>query len=202
MSAYDERPWLGLYAEGRPHGIEPEHETMLDAFGVTVARYPDKPAIVYFDTAISFRELDSLSDALAVGLRRQGFEPGDRLGIYLQNVPQFLIAMLGTWKAGGVMVSISPMLKHKELSAQLHDSGATALVTFESLWDEVARDVVGETDVRIAITTSELDFLESTPPLLAGSRRQRRAPPRPTATRTSRGRSLPSPRAGPTAPCA
>ena len=51
--------------------------------------------------------------------------------------------MLATWKAGGIMVSISPMLKHKELSAQLADSGASALVTFESLWDEVARDVVG-----------------------------------------------------------
>jgi long-chain acyl-CoA synthetase len=175
VSAYDERPWLGLYADGRPEGIEPAHGSMLDAFAITSRRGADKPAMVYFDTAISFGQLDSLSDALAVGLHRQGFEPGDRLGIYLQNVPQFLIAMLATWKAGGVMVSISPMLKHKELAAQLNDSGAAALVTFESLWDEVARDVVGETDVRIAITTSELDFLDSTPPLLAGSRRHRDA---------------------------
>jgi long-chain acyl-CoA synthetase len=173
VSAYDERPWLSLYAEGRPHEIELEHESILAAFGQTAASYPDKPAIVYFDTPISFRELDSLSDALAAGLAEHGFKPGDRLGIYLQNVPQFVIAMLATWKAGGVMVSISPMLKHKELSAQLADSGASALVTLESLWDEVARDVVGDTDVRIAITTSELEFLDEIPPLLAGSRRSR-----------------------------
>ena len=174
MSAYDERPWLSLYAGGRPHEIELEHESILAAFGQTAASHPDKPAIVYFDTAISFGELDSLSDALAAGLAEHGFKPGDRLGIYLQNVPQFVIATLATWKAGGVMVSISPMLKHKELSAQLADSGASALVTFESLWDEVARDVAGETDVRIAITTSELEFLDSTaPPLLASSRRHR-----------------------------
>ena len=50
MSAYDERPWLSLYAEGRPREIEPEHGSMLEAFGVTAARSPDKPAIVYFDT--------------------------------------------------------------------------------------------------------------------------------------------------------
>jgi long-chain acyl-CoA synthetase len=176
VSAYDERPWRNLYAGSRPHEIELEHESVLAAFGQTAASYPDKPAIVYFDTAISFRELDLLSDALAAGLAEHGFEPGDRLGIYLQNVPQFVIAVLATWKAGGVMVSISPMLKHKELSAQLADSGASALVTFESLWDEVARDVVGDTDVRIAITTSELDFLDSTaPPLLASSRRNRDA---------------------------
>jgi long-chain acyl-CoA synthetase len=173
---YEERPWLSLYAEGRPHEIELEHESILEAFERTAASYPDKPAIVYFDTAITFGELDSLSDALAAALLTRGFEPGGRLGIYLQNVPQFLIAMLATWKAGGIMVSISPMLKHKELSAQLADSGASALVTFESLWEEVARDVVGETDVRIAITTSELDFLDSTaPPLLASSRRNRDA---------------------------
>jgi long-chain acyl-CoA synthetase len=173
VSAYDERPWLSLYADGRPHEIELEPESILEAFGRTVASYPDKPAIVYFDTAITFRELDSLSDALAAGLLEHGFEPGDRLGIYLQNVPQFPIAMLATWKAGGIIVSISPMLKHKELAAQLTDSGARGLITFESLWDEVARDVVGETDVRIAITTSELEFLDETPPLLAGSRRNR-----------------------------
>ena len=174
MSAYDERPWLSLYAGGRPHEIELEHESILAAFGQTAASHPEKPAIVYFDTAISFGELDSLSDALAAGLAEHGFKPGDRLGIYLQNVPQFVIATLATWKAGGVMVSISPMLKHKELSAQLADSGASALVTFESLWDEVARDVAGDTDVRIAITTSELEFLDSTaPPLLASSRRHR-----------------------------
>ena len=123
MSVYDERPWLALYGPGVPHEIELEHESMLAAFGHTAARHPDKPAIVYFDTAISFRELDSLSDALAAGLAEHGFKPGDRLGIYLQNVPQFVIAMLATWKAGGVMVSISPMLKHKELSAQLAGLG-------------------------------------------------------------------------------
>jgi long-chain acyl-CoA synthetase len=173
MSAYDQRPWLGLYADGRPHGIEPEHESMLAAFGQTATSFPDKPAILYFDTAISYRELDELSDALAAGLADQGFKPGDRLGIHLQNVPQFLIAMLATWKAGGIMVSVSPMLKHKELAAQLSDSGAAALVTLESLWHETARDVVPETGVKIAITTSELDFLDEIPPLLKASERNR-----------------------------
>jgi long-chain acyl-CoA synthetase len=173
MSAYDQRPWLGLYADGRPHGIEPEHESMLAAFGQTATSFPDKRAILYFDTAISYRELDELSDALAAGLADQGFKPGDRLGIHLQNVPQFLIAMLATWKAGGIMVSVSPMLKHKELAAQLSDSGAAALVTLESLWHETARDVVPETGVKIAITTSELDFLDEIPPLLKASERNR-----------------------------
>ena len=78
MSAYEERPWLSLYGEGRPHEIELEHESILAAFVQTAASHPDRPAIVYFDTAISFRELDSLSDALAAGLLERGFKLGDR----------------------------------------------------------------------------------------------------------------------------
>jgi long-chain acyl-CoA synthetase len=173
MSVYDERPWLKLYGDGIPHEIELEHDSMLAALQRIVARSPDAAAMLYFDSPISYREFDELTDALAAALRAQGFKAGDRAAVYLQNVPQFPIAMVATWKAGGIMVSVSPMLKHKELKAQLSDSGATALITFESLWDEVAREVVPETEVRTAITTSELDFLDDVPPLLSGSSRHR-----------------------------
>jgi long-chain acyl-CoA synthetase len=173
MSIYDERPWLQHYTEGLPPDIELEHESMLAAFEQTVERFPDNPALRYFDKAISYREMDEITDALAAALQAEGFQPGDRLAIYLQNVPQFSIAMVATWKAGGIMVSASPMLKHKELTAQLSDSGSVALVTLESLWHEVARDVVPEVDVRTVITTSELDFLDDVPALLKSSERKR-----------------------------
>ena len=173
MNAYDQRPWLKLYASGVAHEIEPEHESMLAAFRHTAAQHPDEPALQYFDTAISYRALDEITDALAAALGAEGFEPGERLAVYLQNVPQFPIAMLATWKAGGIMVSVSPMLKHKELKAQLTDSGAVALVTHQSLWDEVARDVVPDTEVRTVMTTSELDFLDEVPSLLESHQRSR-----------------------------
>jgi long-chain acyl-CoA synthetase len=173
MSVYDERPWLRLYGPGIPHEIEPEYGSMLAAFRESAARVPEQTALQYFGTAVSYGELDELSDALAAGLQEAGFAPGERLAVYLQNMPQFVIAMLATWKASGIMVSVSPMLKHKELAAQLTDSGATALITLESLWREVARDVVPDTDVRTVVTTSELDFLEEVPELLAGSSKRR-----------------------------
>jgi long-chain acyl-CoA synthetase len=173
MSVYDERPWLKQYPPGLPHDIEPEHGSMLAAFKASAERIPDRTALQYFDTAITYRELDELSDGLAAGLQAEGFKPGERLAVYLQNVPQFAIAMLGVWKAGGIMVSVNPMLKHREVSTQLADSGASALITLESLWNEVARDVIPEVDVRITITTSELDFLEDVPALLAESKRNR-----------------------------
>ncbi|MFZ0091874.1 MAG: AMP-binding protein [Solirubrobacteraceae bacterium] len=173
MSVYDERPWLALYGTGRPSDIEPQPDSMLAAFQATSARSPEKTAIQYFDTAISYRELEELTDALAAGLQEEEVGLGDRVAVYLQNMPQFVIAMIATWKAGGIMVSVSPMLKHKELTAQLVDSGATALITLESLWTGVAREVVADTRVRTVITTSELDFLADVPELLADARRER-----------------------------
>jgi long-chain acyl-CoA synthetase len=173
MSVYDERPWLALYGAGVPREIEPEHENMLAAFAAAAARNPDAIAIRYFDHPITYRELEALTDALAAGLQDQGFRPGERMAVYLQNVPQFVIAMIATWKAGGIMVSVSPMLKHKELAAQLADSGSAALITLESLWNTVASEVVPDTQVRTVITTSELEFLDEVPDLLAESRRER-----------------------------
>src|ERR671918_504030 len=166
MSIYDDRPWLTQYPESYPSDIEIDHENALEMFRATAERLPDAPAIFYFDQSISFKELDELSDALAVGLRDQGFEPGERLAVYLQNVPQFSIAMLAAWKAGGIIVSVNPMLKGREATTILADSGAKALVTLGSLWQEVARDVVGDTDVAIRITTSELDLLGDEVPSL------------------------------------
>src|ERR671933_417303 len=120
MTTYDDRPWLALY---------------------TSDQSPDV-AVKYFDGTLTWRELDEQSTALAAGLRAHGFERGDRLAVYLQNVPQFVLAMVATWKAGGIMVSINPMNRARELAYQLTDSGAKVLLCLESLYDTVARTVV------------------------------------------------------------
>ena len=79
-------------------------------------------------------------------------------GRVLQNVPQFVLAMVATWKAGAMMVSINPMYREREIEALLLDSGAKALVTLESLYGDVATNVVGQTAVEVVITTSETRF--------------------------------------------
>jgi long-chain acyl-CoA synthetase len=158
MSNYDERPWLPLYADGQPHDIEPEFTDALAMFRAAVERNPDGDIIRYFDGRITLRELDELSDAFAAGLLDSGFSAGDRVALYLQNVPQFVIALVGTWKAGGVAVSINPMNRTRELDLLLRDSGATVLVCLEGLYRDVAAAVVDRTDVATVITTSELEY--------------------------------------------
>jgi long-chain acyl-CoA synthetase len=124
----------------------------------TIAARPEDPAVKYFDGSLTWREIDALSTALAAGLRADGFNRGDRLAVYLQNVPQFVIAMLATWKAGGILVSVNPMNRERELAYQLKDSGARVLVCLESLYDAIARTVVPDSDVRLVLTTSELEY--------------------------------------------
>ncbi|WP_433289840.1 AMP-binding protein [Pseudonocardia sp. CA-142604] len=158
MATYDERPWLPLYADGQPHDIEPEFTDALAMFRAAVGRNPDGDIIRYFDGRITLRELDELSDAFAVGLLDSGFSAGDRVALYLQNVPQFVIAMVGTWKAGGIAVSVNPMNRARELDLLLRDSGSTVLVCLEGLYRDVAAAVVDRTDVATVITTSELEY--------------------------------------------
>ena len=158
MSVYDDKPWLSLYAEGQPAELTPEFGDALSMFEAAVARNPDGDAIRYFDGRITLRELDELSDALAVGLLESGFSRGDRVALYLQNVPQFVIGLVGTWKAGGIAVNINPMNRERELELLLHDSGARVLLCLESLYRDVAAGVVDRTGVRTVLTTSELEY--------------------------------------------
>ena len=116
MSVYDEKVWLARYDEGQPAEITPEYANAVDMFRATVARTPEGDAIRYFDGRISYAELDALTDAFATGITAEGFAPGERVAIFAQNVPQFVIAQIGTWKAGGIAVSINPMNKQRELA--------------------------------------------------------------------------------------
>jgi long-chain acyl-CoA synthetase len=159
MTTYTERPWTKLYSEGYPADITPDYPTMLHMFRASLARAPDTVAIKYFDGALTMADLDARSSSLAAALADHGFSPGDRLGIYLQNNPAFVIALLAAWKAGGSAVVISPMNKHRELAYLLTDSGAVALLCLDDLYESVAREVIGsgDTPVTTVITCSALD---------------------------------------------
>ena len=107
MSSYDERPWLARYAAGQPSDIDVEFASALAMFSALVQRDPEAPIIRYFDGVLTRRELDELSGAFAAALAEAGFSAGERVALFLQNVPQFVIAMLATWKAGGIAVPVA-----------------------------------------------------------------------------------------------
>jgi long-chain acyl-CoA synthetase len=159
MSVYDEKPWLSLYDQGQPAEIALEFTDALSMFRASVSRNPDGDIIRYFGGRITARELDELSDAFAVALAALGVRAGVRVAVYVQNVPQFVIAMLAAWKAGGIAVPVNPMNRARELDAVLRDSGARVLVCLEGLYRDVARAVIEDGGLDTAVvTTSELDY--------------------------------------------
>ena len=159
------RRWLSLYPKDYSPDLTPEATTSLEHLRKTVCSYGNQPALYYFDKVISYKELDEMSDAFACALLDLGVKKGDRVSLYLQNIPQFIIGQFGIWKSGGIIVPLNPMYREKELSYYFRDASVRVLVCMESLYGEMIRRVGKEAGVQHIVTTSELDFLDPTCPL-------------------------------------
>lgn len=96
---YAARPWLSLYPPGTAGDITTEYASGLALFDAAVAENPDDVFLIYFDQSLTFAEVDRASRAVAVTLREHGFGDGDRLGLYVQNNPAFVIGLLAAWRA-------------------------------------------------------------------------------------------------------
>jgi long-chain acyl-CoA synthetase len=177
MTDLSRRPWLDLY-QGAPSTIETASETGLEMFRSTTRRNRAAVLAYYFDQSMTAHAFDTMSDALAADLQQRGVEHGDRVAMYLQNVPQVFITVLAAWKCGAVIVPCNPMLRERELAKILSDSGSRVLICQEDLYADVARATLPSTAVQHTITTSPLDFLPAEaplPPVLAGMVRSRHA---------------------------
>ncbi|MFD8092035.1 class I adenylate-forming enzyme family protein [Streptomyces malaysiensis] len=157
MTTYQDQPWLAQLTEKQRRTITPR-PSPLHAFRDAVRSSPDHPALVYFDGRLTYREVDELSDGIAGYLAERGFQPGDRLAIMLQNTPHFVIALLGTWKAGGTVVPVNPMYKGAELAHILGDAEVSALVCARHGWEDYIRETAAASPVRIALTADARDF--------------------------------------------
>jgi long-chain acyl-CoA synthetase len=167
---YDEKPWLGLYDSNKLSTINPEFHDALAMFRAAVARSPEMAAVLYFDAKLTYREVDELSDALAVALIDKGFVAGDRFGIYLQNVPQFVIAILAAWKAGGIAVAINPMNRDREIGILFNDCQPKALICHGSLYENFVTKLGPEMHrPDIILTTTAAEFQTRSDPRLFAS---------------------------------
>jgi long-chain acyl-CoA synthetase len=124
--------------------------------GGTADEQPAETAVAYDGREITYRELWDRIGAFASGLADRGLGEGDRVGVYLPNLPQFVVAFHGTLRAGGVVVPMNPQYKAREITHLLTDSGASVVVTIPDLApvvDAVRDDTAVEQVVTVGATT-------------------------------------------------
>ena len=106
---------------------------------VSAARYPDKPFLLFYDTAITFAEFRQEAEHIAGYLQQVcGVRAGDRVLLYMQNSPQWILAFYGILRADAVVVPVNPMNLTEELRHCVQDSGARVVFAPQDLFDRVA----------------------------------------------------------------
>jgi len=153
-----EKPWYKFWPPGIRKHIDYPEVPLFEFLRDSAKKYPDKTAIIYFDRKITFRELDVLSDKFATALVDFGVKKGDKVAIFLPNIPQFVISYYGALKAGAVVTAISPLYKEREAEHQLNDSEAETIVVLDVLYPIVEK-VWEKTKLRNVIVASLKDYM-------------------------------------------
>ena len=106
---------------------------------VSAARYPDKAAYVYCGQAMTFAELKRQAELLAGWLQGVGVERGDRVALFMQNCPQFVVAFYAAMRANAVVVPVNPMNRADEFTHYITDPGTRVAICAADLADVVTR---------------------------------------------------------------
>ena len=151
--------WLDHYDSGVPASLEPYPAgTLLDYVDTHVKERPDADALIFKGRHITWRELDSLSDACASAFATLGIRRGDRVALLLPNCPQFAIAQFAIWKLGGVVVALNPIYTDHELVPPLVNTRARVVVALSKFYDRI-KAAQPQTGVELVVATNIKDFL-------------------------------------------
>ena len=157
------RPWLAHYDADVAHSIAPYPDrTLIDYLADLSRAHGDRPAVLFKGASVSYRRLETQSDAFAAAVVSLGVRPGDRVALLLPNCPQFMVAQFGIWKAGGVVVALNPLYSERELEAALESTGAVLAIALTPFYGRV-KAVQPRTRLRGVIATSIKEYL---PPAL------------------------------------
>ncbi len=160
MTVYDEKPWIKFYESRLSAELKAVEETYVDLLEKGLKSQPETAAFHFLGITMTYKELDQLSMRFASYLRKQGCKPGDVVGINLPNLPQYLIALAGVFRAGYVVSGVSPLLTPKEMAYQLNDLGAKVLVTLDAIYENRVQKIKDDIPtVTCIITTNIADYL-------------------------------------------
>ena len=132
VAAPPSQPWQVHYAHPTPWDTDFPPLSVPQMFADSAARFADRPLVDFLGRTFSYADLHAEARAFAAGLQQLGITKGDRVGLFLPNVPIYLAAYYGAMIAGATVVNFSPLYTADELAAQVADSGTRLLVTIDS----------------------------------------------------------------------
>ena len=123
-----------FWPPGVPRQLAPVADTLDDKLRRAAARAPTKPALVFYGAVKHYAELDAEVSRIAGWLQAvAGVRPGDRVGLYMQNAPQFVAGFYGIVRAGGVVVPLNAMYRTEELRHIVADAGLRVVLAAQDL---------------------------------------------------------------------
>lgn len=129
----EERLWHKNYDEGVFPSLTYRNIPLKEALVEAAQEYPEKDALIFLDAKISYRSLNDAANRFANALIALGVKPGDKVALLMPNMPQFVMASYGVWKAGAVVVPNNPLYTDSELEYQINNSDSVVLVTLDLL---------------------------------------------------------------------
>lgn len=123
--------WRSAYRHPNPWDVTFAPLSIPDMLATSIAKHPDALIADFMGRRISYGQLGGWVDRFAAALQTIGVNKGDRIGLFLPNVPDYLIAYYGALKIGAIIVNMSPLYTVDELSEQLSDSGTRIIVTID-----------------------------------------------------------------------
>ncbi|AAB89737.1 MULTISPECIES: long-chain fatty acid--CoA ligase [Archaeoglobus] len=127
------KPWFRHWPPLLTKTLDYPRVPLFEFVETSARRFGDKAAIIYYGREITYNELLDAVERFATFLSNAGVEKGDRVAIYAQNSPQFVIAFFGIMRANAAVVPVNPMLVERELEYVLSDSGSKLVVATSEL---------------------------------------------------------------------
>jgi acyl-CoA synthetase (AMP-forming)/AMP-acid ligase II len=155
---YSEKPWLKNYDKKVPPTLKYGDKTFAEKFREVVEKYPNKTALIYMGSQLTYRDLDELSNQLAQYFIKIGLKPDDVVGLHMPNIPANYISIIAVQKAGCVSTGLSPLLTPHEMEHQLNNSKAKVIMTVDLLFGKIA-EVADKTKFSTVVVSEIADFL-------------------------------------------
>ena len=149
----DDKPWYKRYDQGVPQTIEYPQFPVFRFLEESASKYPNSPCTIFKGAKITYKEMNELSDRLAAGLAGLGIKKGDRVGLFMPNTPQFVMAFFAILKIGGVVVATNPLYSPREIEHQVNDSGIEVMVVMSNYYNLI-KQVQPKTKIRKIVVTN------------------------------------------------